>query len=608
MTENEKCRRRLRELALALSSGEASEEQEAEFCSLVLHDADARAYAVSLLHQFAALEAEGCCSPALAGSDLSTIESGLGTVENPTDSDGARSHSTQPGPLPCNLKNIQLEDGHSCESRSDRVPVPLDSPRTNSDKATAWLDDQVKGWIPLAAAFLVGVAFTYMVSRSFRSGDSSRDSTASTINGPNSPNRETFVARLVSNSGTIWNTSDGQRLESGDEVRPMETVTLLDGIAEFVFEEGATVSLEGPAAINVDADGAPVLQYGGMMAHLPWGHRDSHIKTALGSILLDGDDVVGIQCHGGDIQVYVFHGEVVITSADSKEEPILVSVGNAKWLGIGPSGKRRTYTYQGIDPQLFADRFALNSDQLETPPPYAQMIQDARPVGYWRFEQAVGSMALNEISGSPPLRIGGGATIVPQGKNHVMEFGFGAKSGYLIAERSIDELAGKDYTVEAWVKPSHTHWGTILALVRRRTSVREVEGHGFMLEIGGSWARDPASSNSFRFLHRSPPSSSSREGTSCYSVNDYKVRKWQHVAAVKSGDKMRLYVNGHRSATTTDNSRMADDLTLVVGQLFSFESVRPFIGQLDELAIYDHALTNDQIALRYQVVRKGQAD
>jgi hypothetical protein len=106
-----------------------------------------------------------------------------------------------------------------------------------------------------------------------------------------------------------------------------------------------------------------------------------------------------------------------------------------------------------------------------------------------------------------------------------------------------------------------------------------------------------------RFLHRSPPSDDPAKGTSCFSDHPYEVRKWQHVAAVKEGDAMRLYVNGKRVATGSDASNFPGNCKLVVGQIDEVRNIRRFVGQLDELAVFPRALTEAEIARRYQLIR-----
>jgi hypothetical protein len=110
-----------------------------------------------------------------------------------------------------------------------------------------------------------------------------------------------------------------------------------------------------------------------------------------------------------------------------------------------------------------------------------------------------------------------------------------------------------------------------------------------------------------RFLHRDPPSYEFALGTSCFSKTPYGLRQWQHIVAVKDGPEMRLYINGEVAASAEDNTPLSDGLELLVGQLDRERDWRPFVGQLDELAFYDRALSDPEIQRHYHLVRPIRA-
>ena len=66
---------------------------------------------------------------------------------------------------------------------------------------------------------------------------------------------------------------------------------------------------------------------------------------------------------------------------------------------------------------------------------------------------------------------------------------------------------------------------------------------------------------------------------------------------------MRLYVNGELVADGEDASELPAGLRLLIGRLYPSQSVRPFIGQLDELALYNRALSPEEITHHYRLVR-----
>jgi hypothetical protein len=87
------------------------------------------------------------------------------------------------------------------------------------------------------------------------------------------------------------------------------------------------------------------------------------------------------------------------------------------------------------------------------------------------------------------------------------------------------------------------------------------------------------------------------------------LRRWQHLVAVKDGAAMKLYINGELVGEGRDTNELPTGLRLLIGRLYpdSSRSVRPFIGQLDELAIYDRALSPEEIAKHFQLIRPKTA-
>src|SRR5262249_42760141 len=110
----------------------------------------------------------------------------------------------------------------------------------------------------------------------------------------------------------------------------------------------------------------------------------------------------------------------------------------------------------------------------------------------------------------------------------------------------------------------------------------------------------------FRFLHRNPPGMGG--GRSCYSNAPYALRKWQFLTSVKDGPEMRLYIDGKLVSTGTDPTPLPDGMQVLIGQLFPHDpqrvlATRPFVGELDEVAIYDRALSEKELNRHFQLAR-----
>src|SRR5690606_31298495 len=141
-------------------------------------------------------------------------------------------------------------------------------------------------------------------------------------------------------------------------------------------------------------------------------------------------------------------------------------------------------------------------------------------------------------------------------------------------------------TLEAWVKPSHYHLGSIVSMFRDQAS------HGALVELGGLVATPSLIEHTgqFRYLHRDPPSDVPELGTSCFSDIPYEARRWAHVVAVKGAEGLKFYINGSLAASAVDTSNLASGMTFLVGQLDRQRHYRAFIGQLDELVVYPQPL------------------
>jgi hypothetical protein len=192
--------------------------------------------------------------------------------------------------------------------------------------------------------------------------------------------------------------------------------------------------------------------------------------------------------------------------------------------------------------------------------------------------------------------------------NQTIEFGVTDQGGEIVSTDVIDDSIHDSYSIEFWMKPSHYHLGAVVSLVGEPPTPGGIIPHGMLVELGGT-GRIPTAiqhPGCIRFLHRSPASNIA--GTSCYSETPYVLRKWQHVVATKDGANMRLYINGELVAQGNDPSELPSGLRLLVGKLYPGSSDRPFAGQLDELAIYNRALTPEEIGTHYHLIRPKTAN
>lgn len=437
------------------------------------------------------------------------------------------------------------------------------------------------------------------------------------------------VAYLSSANSVTWGDGQSQFETAGGGVLQGEKVVLQQGIAEFRLASGIGLSIEGPTEMALESPTSIALDEGTLTAHVPWIGADCRIHVA-DYTLSTGEAEFGLVVSKDKTAIHVFSGAVTLfgkstAKPESSKRPagpngersLVVSTG--KSLLIVRADDEPELVWGKADEGLFASKLKM-AGLLPVSRAYVASVLASAPIGYWRFESIEGDMLPNEVASGLPLKVTGELRLQGDSKNRLAEFGRpGADECFLMTPEPVNALAGKDsYSVELWIKPSHVHWAGLAALLANPTT--NSEGHAFYLELQGPAAdvfspyEEVPHPGSVRFLHRDPPSEKGRkEGVSCFSEVNYAVRRWQHVVAVKDGAEMRLYLDGQLVDTQQDETSLAPDLYLLIGrartpQRASISTNRlpnfPFVGQLDELAVYDSALTEKEVEAHYNAINR----
>jgi hypothetical protein len=422
--------------------------------------------------------------------------------------------------------------------------------------------------------------------------------------------------RIIGGTPCVWDSAGMQQLDWNRRLQEGDSLQLLEGIAELSLEHQSTVAklvMEGPAAVLVARQAVPSLRYGKITVAIEAPSLGRFpVETPFGRVTLEPGTELGISMFGGSAQVHVFKGVASVESpwlmsSPQGAEPKIVSAGEALFFeGVGDVELQVTtgsaFSYR------FPSQVSMQSDFLLVGPKYVNEIKRAAPIAYWRFEQT--SVRSNAHSETLPNEMGdrfGGRIrgkvrwVGPEG-NQAIEFGVTPEPGSMVVEESWDDLLDGNFTLEAWIKPSHYHLGSILGFIGEFDWADHRNKHGVLLEVCGT--SQPSTIHQperLRFLHR--PTLGMGGGVQCFSKRSYQTRRWQHVAGVRDGDDLRLYLDGELVASDRDPDRMPAGLQLVLGQLYSETVERFFVGHVDEVAIYDRALTAEEIGRHYRLLR-----
>jgi hypothetical protein len=436
------------------------------------------------------------------------------------------------------------------------------------------------------------------------------------------------IAQLTMANGCSWGGGSPQFTKLDSQVRSGEEITLHEGIAEFRLASDVSLSIEGPAALVLTSPTSLVLQHGRVTVYVPSTVEDFRLVTPL-CRLAGREAEFGVQVASGHVDVHAFVGHVsaspvlgngslddqdALSPRDEDERsgevfsPTTIDTGRRLSLS-GESDDTVYFRWHDADESQFATKLTM-AGALPITKTYVDSVLKAKPLGYWRFEKAGGRSIANEASSLAELRITGDVSFVGDQHNHALELGRPGSTGFLTCKNELNLPRGSDYSVEIWMKPSHNHCGGLVAMNIWKES-EEADPGAFCLL---TWSRGR---QYLRYLHRDPPGRDPKVGTDCRSDVPYRLRRWQHVVAVKRGPDMEIYLDGKLVGTNRDETSLAQHLCIIVGVAGIPRGGVPlvghykFIGQLDELAIYGRALGHDEIkqhidAVKWDAGRRGE--
>ena len=236
----------------------------------------------------------------------------------------------------------------------------------------------------------------------------------------------------------------------------------------------------------------------------------------------------------------------------------------------------------------------------DTHGPYAKAVLASRPRAYWRMGELNGPRAA-DASGAGSngayegllafyLRGPDSAAFCGQGRiNRAVHFAGGRM-------KSAVKGLGKTYSVELWF------WNGIPTDARLVTGYlfsRGVDGAkgapGDHLGIGGTHG---AAGKLFLF-------NGNARNQTLAGTTDIKLRSWNYVVLVRDGQNATVYLNGKAAAEIS--GRLAPGCDPGVEQVFAggrSDNLLNFVGKVDEVAVYDRALTAEEMAKHHAMARE----
>jgi hypothetical protein len=253
-------------------------------------------------------------------------------------------------------------------------------------------------------------------------------------------------------------------------------------------------------------------------------------------------------------------------------------------------------------PNLVAPPLALDAA-------YPAAVMEAQPWGYWRFDSMADGATPNEIRGGPPLRATGPVEIADAAQgNGCAVWAVGEVNRHLELDGLWEPPKDPGYAVELWAMSEEFNHSTLVALHAR---VNDLEfKHFALLELMTQGRYPFPGAAAVRFLLRWPPGDTG--GTNIFINRVYLPYHWHHLVTQRNGDRMELYMDGvlaHSRPLAPGHATAP--CRMFLGRLSSYphrvwEHGRPFVGRMDELALYNRPLSTAEVRSHYQLAAQAK--
>ncbi len=229
--------------------------------------------------------------------------------------------------------------------------------------------------------------------------------------------------------------------------------------------------------------------------------------------------------------------------------------------------------------------------------PYATAIVQSKPVAYWQFEEMADFIAVDRLQSHHGTFEPGVARYLPGPQGAGISTGLrGNRAAHFAGGRmkSVVQKLGDTYSVECWF------WNGFPEDVRPVTAYffsRGKEGDataaGDHLGIGGT----SSSESQGKLIFFNGNESNQR----LVGKTKLRLKAWNHVVFVREGKRVTVYLNGQKTPEISGET----EVTYPSGASEIFVGGRNdkfalFEGKLDEVSLYDRALSQQEIAEHFK--------
>jgi len=327
-------------------------------------------------------------------------------------------------------------------------------------------------------------------------------------------------------------------------------------------------------------------------------------------ILNTWNHLVGVYNIATNTRRYYFNGALTATNSGSgyaANNTYNISFGNKQNDSVDPfigymdemrfysnvlnaNDVKQLYAYTGAAPS--ATYFPLSPAWT---PSYSSLV------AYFMLDEAVSSTSAVEQIGAYNGTVVSGAAFGTTGKVGTCATFNGSNSYISVPYQVLNNLTSG--TIMAWVYPTSVTGGAIFAKQHDGVNTFGIFSIGGTSTSGGVFT---AGTSGYVYWH----GQNSQTPGSCVSNSAISVNTWSHLAVTFTTTSVSIYINGQISSTTSTNGSVPNDTAPTYTCIGAWPNATngisiPFAGQIDDLSVWNTALTADNIATIYSYQSTG---
>lgn len=393
---------------------------------------------------------------------------------------------------------------------------------------------------------------------------------------------DVFAASVVSNvSGLLTKSETNQNVDQPWQQTnlPAGTYHLQTGLLHLQFGGGVMVYVEAPAHFDAVSDKRVVLHGGRLSARVPPEGIGFTVETPEAEVVDFGTEF-SVDVEGGASEVHVFDGLVRVHpgASDQRDEAKSIDLRASHALRIADG------TAVPKDISLAAERFIRNFDEPRLK--YARAVKHLAPLAFYRMP-----IRDRGLVSEPPEY--SGVVVTGEGKRPPHAKGVFVGGSLRVGADStgrggrVDSpppLESGNFSLAVFVYLETPGASGIVA-----TNRNGIRG-GFTLSL------DQAG--------QLQASIRSGEGNTHTATGKLALppKTWRHVVVTADGRQLKCYEDGKLVATTACSAMASDPEAIWFGA--NAQATQVWNGRIDEVALFDRALTEEEISGLYRTAQE----